>query len=772
MKPVPRSAALILWLLVVLSCGAYTALRINGDAAFESNILNLMPIDSREQWTPKLGNDNRLQRDFIIMVGHPHADESLVVANKLLEILTQQPHIVMNNMGDVPAALAAAFKPFRHQLLEPSIRKHIRDTDTDTLAKELHARLYNPLREPRLYEFSEDPFNLGGSWLGALFPDASRIIPGTPPSLNVEGVRWYLLRGTLDDSSFNPAVQADIENALASVDISSDVEVLTSGLVFHAAEGTRIARSEIAAIGTGSLAGIFLLVMFTLRSASAFVAMGLTLLTSTLIALTITLMVFDSIHMITMVFGSTLLGLAVSYNFHFIVKYRRVRDGFTAWMLLRRGLLFSLTASCLAYLIQLVSPFPGLRQFAVFVPAGLIGAFFSVWVLAHSYSEEPELRVIRVPAVYKFWVEPLYARLGTLSRLLPLTLILLTAGLALYLVEKGFNDDIRLMNTSSAKLLHSEQRVQQLLGGLETQRFWVVEGDDEQQFLKRSENVLARLAQHNNGRTAAMSVSQIAPSLRQQTEDFILVRDKLYGPHGAIKKFCSLVDSDCATWLAYPGAFVEGLTPSTIPAEVASYFPALMLSDEHHGVMLPYRHNVLVPEALNSLVQQDGMYYVDQVTRISSVLNGFRNEVTRLFAVFLLILATGSIVAYRQRGLLLLTCIVFSLTAALASSASNGITLFHILALLLVLGFSVDTAIFYMELGFSPDTWLASSLSTCTELLAFGLLAFSQVPMLHYFGCVVFTGLLCSWLITPAFHLIATRTTHANPHWESHDRQH
>lgn len=772
MTPFPRSAAVTLWLLVVLSCGAYTALQIDRGATFTTNILGLMPFDGREQWIPKLDNDNRLQRDFIILVSHPQADEGLVVANRLLKNLAQQPGIVINNMGDFPAALAAVFKPYRHQVLDPSKRHQIRDKDTDTLARELYASLHSPLRELRLYDFEEDPFNLGGSWLGSLFPDASKIIPGAPPSLNVGGVRWYLLRGTLTESSFNPAVQEGVEKALASVDTTGGVQLLTSGLVFHAAEGTRIARGEIATIGAGSLAGIFILVILTLRSASAIAAMGLTLVTSTLIALTTTLIVFDSIHMITVVFGSTLLGLAVSYNFHFIIKYRRVGDGKTAWLLLRRGLMFSLTASCMAYLMQLVSPFPGLRQFAVFVPAGLAGAFFSVWVLAHCYREYPEIRVIRIPPIYRHWVEPWYLRLGSLPRVLPLTLILLTAGLAIYLLETGFNDDIRLLNTSSLQLLDSERRVQELLGGIETQRFWVVEGADAQQVLESSENVLLTLAQHNGGKTTAMSASQMVPSLRQQKEDFILVNEKLYGPNGAIEKFCSLVKSNCSAWLAYPGAFSDGLIPAAIPANIASYFPVLMLGDEYHGVLLPYRHNQLNPVALNPLTRDKGVYYVDQVERISSILSDFRDEVTRLFVFFLLILATGSIIAYRQRGLLLFICIFFSLTTALASSVGNGITLFHILALLLVLGFSVDTAIFYLELGFSPDTWLASSLSTCTELLAFGLLAFSQVPMLHYFGCVVFTGLMCAWLITPAFYLLATRKNQTNPPCETHDRIH
>jgi predicted exporter len=89
------------------------------------------------------------------------------------------------------------------------------------------------------------------------------------------------------------------------------------------------------------------------------------------------------------------------------------------------------------------------------------------------------------------------------------------------------------------------------------------------------------------------------------------------------------------------------------------------------------------------------------------------------------------------------------MVVSLTLSAGGGVSLFHVLALLLVLGLAVDTAVFYLELGLDGDSWLASTLATMTSILAFGLLSLSRVPVLHYFGTVVFAGLLCSWLVTP-----------------------
>src|SRR5690606_5499688 len=81
----------------------------------------------------------------------------------------------------------------------------------------------------------------------------------------------------------------------------------------------------------------------------------------------------------------------------------------------------------------------------------------------------------------------------------------------------------------------------------------------------------------------------------------------------------------------------------------------------------------------------------------------------------------------------------------------EGITLFHTMALLLVIGIGLDTAVFYTEVGFNEESWLASSLACSTSILAFGLLSLSAVPVLHQFGVIILGGILAAWLLTPLF---------------------
>ena len=77
-----------------------------------------------------------------------------------------------------------------------------------------------------------------------------------------------------------------------------------------------------------------------------------------------------------------------------------------------------------------------------------------------------------------------------------------------------------------------------------------------------------------------------------------------------------------------------------------------------------------------------------------------------------------------------------------------GINLFHFMALILVLGIGLDMGIFLTETQQAANTWLAVTLSVITSLLAFGLLALSQTPVLQHFGLTVFLGLAMIWILT------------------------
>lgn len=752
-KRLVHTSVIGLWLLVVVICFLYSGLRLNAGNAFDSNLLGLLPNTHKNDnvWQPQVLENGGLQKQFVVLLSHPDPRQGQILAAELHRQLGAVPIVHLGGGDDIFRQLKDYYHPYRHQLLTPEKRRQLEETDSKTLAQQVVEELYSPVRPLRSYDLADDPFNLGGAWLQALFPQAARFSPGDIPSLREEDATWYVLTAKLDGSPFDPAIQQQINPLVTAFrQEHKEAQILVSGLVFHAAAGTALARKEISTVGVGSILGILLLVIRVFRSIPALLAITFTLVSSLVVALAVSLAIFGQVHLITLAFGSTLLGLAVDYCFHFLLNYRRSRNGPATGRLMVRGLILSVGSSVLAYAIQLFSPFPGLQQFAVFVAAGLMAAGAAVGVLAFCYRESLPPETMAGNRLFNRVFNPFYRRITQYPILIICVIIILLLALALVSFKVGFKDDLRLLNTSSPELLASEQRVQTLMGGLETQSYLIVEGEDSQHVLRRTEQVLANL------NSPVMAVNQLTPSLEQQQSDYGLISTKLYGPEGALSQLCKQLAKDCRPWLEKPRIFNPGLVPANLPTAFGDYFPPLAFGDDRHGLIFSY-HNFDGATVANNIQAQPWLRAVDQVQDISDILASFRIEVSKLFIAFLALFGVMALGLYRARGLVILAYVLVSLLMALALSASAGITLFHILALLLVMGIAVDTMIFYLELGLNGDSWLAATLSMLTSTLAFGLLSLSQVPLLHHFGSVVFFGLLCSWLLAPVLYHAAIR---------------
>ena len=141
------------------------------------------------------------------------------------------------------------------------------------------------------------------------------------------------------------------------------------------------AKKEISVIGLGSLVGLLLLVLLTFRSLRPLTLIVLTVVSGCIFALAITLAVFGFVHLFTLVFGASLIGVSVDYSFHYAAEDAFGGQDWTPDKGLRNifaGITLGLLTSVLAYLALTVAPFPGLQQLALFSSAGLLGAYLTL----------------------------------------------------------------------------------------------------------------------------------------------------------------------------------------------------------------------------------------------------------------------------------------------------------------------------------------------------------------------------------------------------------
>jgi len=145
--------------------------------------------------------------------------------------------------------------------------------------------------------------------------------------------------------------------------------------------------------------------------------------------------------------------------------------------------------------------------------------------------------------------------------------------------------------------------------------------------------------------------------------------------------------------------------------------------------------------------------WVDQVHEISSVLSRYRKYMS--WVILLSYIAVYCLLYPRYRSsawrVLAPTALASVATLALLGIAGHSLQLFHMLALMLILGIGVDYGIFFQESSTQTRqaAWLAVGLSALSTLLSFGLLGLSKTPALQAFGITMSIGIAAVWLIVP-----------------------
>ncbi len=426
-----------------------------------------------------------------------------------------------------------------------------------------------------------------------------------------------------------------------------------------------------------------------------------------------------------------------------------------------------------AYMLQFATPFPGLQQMAVFCAAGIFGAWMTVLALG-PYYRAPHISAGKTAAPLRaargyyrlalLGYQTLWQRPRTTAALLLLVAVLALAGI----VRGGINDGIINLNTSPRSLLMNEKQVQQILQQPSVTRFFFVQASSSEQLLQRFQALHAQLANARQPDWRWQSLGQYVPAQAQQEADRQLVVQKLYGAAGALAHLCKHLgaSTDCATSVVSEHVLLpDALNQSSLGQLV----PPVLEQDNTWYSLVTITANAPDSQLAQLAAAVPGVQLLNQTDDLSQLLGRYRANVSWVLLITIVLLTAGLLARYGQNTWRMLLPLLLSMLVALGVGAvglaslglgaqentgglaASGITLFHVMALLLVIGIGLDTAVFYTEGGFNAETWLASSLACGTSILAFGLLSLSAVPVLHQFGVIILVGILCCWLLTPLF---------------------
>ncbi|RYY73816.1 MAG: hypothetical protein EOO52_17595 [Gammaproteobacteria bacterium] len=746
------------WLLVFCASATFCLWQVVVNKPFHSNLLELLPKDERNPGLHELSvlMASRFEDKLLILIRSDNPETTLPQAKDLQTQLLASGRLSASNVSQaIQQELIALYRPFSQQLLSADRRLWLQNTGNEEIAEQTYRDLFSPVALPRPYGFAEDPFNLGGAWLASLVPRLKmQEYQGFPLVIDEQnGVSqsWLLVTARLNSSPFDMATQKDVTQALDKFRQQwPDAEILTSGMIFHAAAGTEQATQEINTVGLGSAIAIVLMVLAVFRRATPLLAVFLSMTSAYLLALTVSLLMFGRIHVITLAFGSTLLGVAGDYAIHFLVTSHATRSGLAARHHLKHAMAIGALTGIGAYLLQFTTPFPGLQQMAIFCAAGIFGAWMTVLALAPLYRVKAKSVNSPIIAAERFFslAQRFYPLLWAKPRAVDALLLFITAVGIVAIVRGGVNDAIVNLNTSPAALLAAEGKVQRILQQPSVNSFFYIEAKSPEQLLQRTQTLSERLTALNDPNLRWQSLQQYIPSQAQQQADRTLIATKLYGDKGALKRLCEKLNAECAQ----PPPNENLLKPEDLKAgSMGELLPPMLQAGREWKTLVTLSGsgpNTKLDKLADGL---EGVRLVNQTEDLSDLLGRYRGSVSVILLLTISLLTIGLTLGYRQHGWRMVTPLVIAMIIALGFASLNGITLFHVMALLLIIGIGLDTAVFYTEGGFNAESWLASSLSCGTSIIAFGLLSLSAVPVLHQFGLIILVGILSCWLITPLF---------------------
>ncbi|TVO64094.1 MMPL family transporter [Denitromonas ohlonensis] len=744
----------------------------------ETDLLAMLPATERspiaEQAMSQLARAH--ERRIVLLTVADDAAQARAGAQVLATTLRASPalqHVTLDIPPDALDTLLTTYLPHRFGLLSAATRAALQQRGRDALQEDLYRALASPIPTATPVPRPLDPFGTLAGFLadlpfagGAFAPEDGILMA------HRDGHSYALVSAETVGSPHAVSTQDAVVAALAQARAAVQAQVPAAhfeatGLVLYAEAAQTTAKREMSLIGGISLLGITALLLLAFRSLRP-VLLGIACIATGVAAgIAVVLLVDGQLHLLTLVCGTSLLGIAVDYPLHYFAKRRLAGADWhagEAMAAMRPALTQGLLTSLLGYSALLAMPFPGLRQIALFSMVGLGTAYLATLMMlplfAHRADPRSTAGLDRLRQAFATWQRFLQARAHWL---LPMAVAACLPG-AWMLTH---NDDVRLLSTPDPALARQEAQIRELTQLGQGSRLFLVHARNTEQLLQREEQLTdalrARDPQHAGGFTA---ISSFVPSAQRQTDHRRLIGEALFGDD---------------QWAAHQLDEV-GYRPRIAEALSQAYQTELNLTLDvwlKQPLSTPYRHLWLGPAetGVASVITLHGSWTADTLAAASADLPGVTlldkpAAVSKLMAQYrrgmawALACAIGlSLIllsrrhGWRGAAATLIPC-VLAVGVPLAALGYLGLpaTLFHWLALMLVFGIGADYGIFTREGGPQGEAALGVLLAAITTVLGFGLLAFSSTPAIASFGLTLFMGVITAFLASPL--ALAGRSAH------------
>ena len=755
-----KEKRLLIWLTVVILLLTYVFTSVH----VVSDLKQFMPADKQDSRFQILNNElmnGPAATTLLASIQGGEINELLRLSKTLFEKLSKDHSLIHSvNNGQVAVSLQGIeeLQVHRYLLSDQNWTKEGLQEKLEKRLSELYAG--SPVANKYI---TSDP-------LFALDEYLSKMI-NRPEPKKINGI-WFdesmgalltiKVKGESLDLDVMEAALSFIYSSFNSIEPEQGVKLNIAGPGVMAVES----RSGIKTT-TQNLTWVLIVVLlfifyFAYRSLALVLLVSIPLLSAILAGITATQLVFNEVHGIVIAFGVTLLGVCLDYPLHLFSHSRGTETSQATlsriWPTLRLGGI----SSIVAYLVLLGSGFDGLSQLAVFAAFGLS---FALWV-THSF--------------LPFWVNPtriqpryipLKHDMSKCMRTMIVIALMLLPVWAWLSVDTVWEASIDALSPVPAQAKQLDGDLRKAMAVPEIAHVFVVESDQKEDVLVKTEKLLEQLQELKQNQIVEniIAITQVLPSTTKQKQRQL----KIPAMEELKINFNSAIENSPFRVQAFEPFFEE-----VNAARNQSYISEDVLAQTSLRTILQ-QSLVKTDSGWFSIVRLQGVssekeimawlddnaelkpYHLQLKQAANSLLESYRDATVKRISIALLVLVI--LIWFGMKNfwntMRIMAPVGLGVFSALMAPLilEQGLTVFHLLAALLVIGMGLDYSLFFNRKetleGESIQSFHAISVSMLTTAIVFSVLAISSIPVLSAMGIVIMTGVIqcfiLAWMFSP-----------------------
>ncbi len=418
---------MIVWRSLFLLCIVFTLVfffQSGGKLVVDTSLRDLSPDLEIDKSTQKAmdGLTENISRSILFVVGGKYQqllDEAKAELSKRLSEL--KPLKVLSSDSFPLTEIIDSLSKYRFQLLTEKQQKNIKEASTEELAKQAQAKLFRLTNAP-LMPFENDPLGVHSEYFSEFLQKINADLNQTQTYFSKakesQITHYKVIQTKLHEGGLGIDAQNQLltDINLISNDIKDKyhIEILRSGVFFFAVDAASKSKKDISFISSISMIGVLIVLLFTFRSITPLILPFLSIAFGVAFAFAVSHFIYGKIHILTIVFGASLIGIVIDYSIHYFfhqsqtglfstnktfVKYSQSK--------LHSALLLSLVTSLLGYLALYFSQLDALKKVAVFSCCGLTMAWLSVICLGQYSGKSIKVNKAVIDKILSFLKQPL-----------------------------------------------------------------------------------------------------------------------------------------------------------------------------------------------------------------------------------------------------------------------------------------------------------------------------------------------------------------------------